>query len=146
MKKIAIFCAVCLAVIVVLLGRLAWSDYERRREAEAALSRIEDVRPPRLKVAETPGGARDPGAPQIVVSVAADGRIELNAEEAGTTGDIGPLRAKLEQILRGRGDHVGKAVVVRAAPEVKYVDVSKVVEAAKAAGADPVSLQPQDSR
>lgn len=146
MKKIAIFCAACLAVIVVLLARLAWSDYERRREAEAALSRIEDVRPPRFKVAETPGGAEGLGAPQLVVSVAADGRIELNAEEAGTTGDTGPLQAKLEQIIRGRAEHTGKAVIVRAERETKYAEVSKVVEAAKAAGAYPVSLETWDSK
>jgi biopolymer transport protein ExbD len=147
MKKIAVFCAACLAAIVLLLARLAWSDYERRREAEAALSQIETVRPPRFKVAETPGGvgAQD-AAPQIVVSVEADGRIELNAEESGTTADTGPLRAKLEEILRGRADQLGRAVVVRAAREVRYAEVSKVVEAARAAGADHVSLEARDSK
>ena len=147
MKKIAVFCAACLAAIVLLLARMAWSDYERRREAEAALSQIENVRPPRLRAAETPGGdgARD-AAPQIVVSVAADGRVELNAEEAGTTADTGPLRGKLEQMLRGRADHRGKAVVVRAAREAPYSEVSKAVEAARAAGANPVSLEVVDSK
>ena len=143
MKKIAIFCAACLAAIVILLARLAWSDYERRRDAEAALTRIEDVKPPRLQVAATPGAV---AAPQILVSVAADGRLELNTEEVGTTGDTRPLHAKLVQILRGQTPQLGRAVVVRAARETPYSEVSKVVEAARAAGANSVSLQAQDSK
>jgi len=147
MKKIAIFCAACLAVIVVLLAHRAWSDYGRRREAEDALLKFEAGRPPRFEVDASQGDAKyhDPAA-RLIVSVGTDGGIKLNDEGAGTTDDTGLLRAKLEQIFRERAEGSSRAVIVLAAPEVKYAEVSKVVEAAKTAGATPVSLHPQTSK
>lgn len=143
MKKIAIFCAACL--IMLLLAHGAWSDYERRREAKEALSEGSANRPPRFEVGVPADGAKiSETSDRAVVTVAADGRVKLNDEEAGTTADTGPLRAKLQQLFRERGEGRGGAVLVLASPEVKYADVSKVVEAARAAGADAVSLQPQD--
>lgn len=147
MKKLATIGVLCLVIIVALLSYQTWVDFTQRREAEAALSKIEAVQPPRFRVELPSDNAKyHDTAARLVVLVGADGGIKLNDLDAGTTDDTGLLRVKLEQIFRERDEGSSRAVIVLAAPEAKYAVVSKVVEVATAAGADPVSLQPRTSK
>lgn len=76
-----------------------------------------------------------------------EGRLKLNAQEAGTTSDTSRLRAKLEQYFRERGDRApGRTVFVKASRKLPYTEVTKVVDAAKGAGADPVGLEVADPK
>ena len=148
MKKLSIVSTACLVIIAAILVHQAWSQYKHRQEAEAALHHIGEVRPPRFQATVPPAGqsTTDPSG-QIIISVNDRGEIKLNGLEAGTTGDTGMFRAKLEQILRERtGQHPGKAVFVRAHYKVSYAEVEKVIDAAKRAGADPVGLQAGEMR
>lgn len=148
MKKLTIISTACLVIIAAILVHQTWSHYTHRREAEAALSNVEDIKPPRFQATVPPAGesTTDPSG-QIIVTVSDHGEIKLNGQEAGTTGDTNQLRAKLEQILRERaGQHPGKAVFVRAHHKVSYAEVEKVIDAARRAGADPVGLQAEEMR
>ncbi len=148
MKKLTIVSTACLVIIAAILVYQAWSQYKHRREAEAALQHVEDIRPPRFQATAPPDGESTiDTSGQIIVSVSEHGEIKLNDQVAGTTADTEQLRAKLEQVLRERAaHHIGKAVFVRTHHKVKYAEVAKVIDAAKRAGAGPVGLQAEEMK
>lgn len=95
----------------------------------------------------------------LVTAINPDLRVTLNTDPMGAVNDLDPLNQKLQQIFRLReeqyavkpgyetrsdlpmSERVEKTLMIKAAPGVKYGDVVKVIDAAKAAGADPIVLQ-----
>jgi biopolymer transport protein ExbD len=87
------------------------------------------------------------------VDIMKDNTLQLNQEPYGTIDDTSKLSAKIAEVLRFREEHPGpdvykfgtniveKTVFVKAPESYKYGDVVKVIDAVKAAGADPVGLQ-----
>jgi biopolymer transport protein ExbD len=160
-KNIALgIIALCLAILAGIAIYDKWSDYKRAKEAEAALVEMEQNKPPRF-VAKIPPGNADKRAESnsLVVSIDSEGRLRLNAEEAGTIDDLSQLRTKLAQVFQQRREqHIYKpgledatnvpeeeriemTVLVKAPHQMKYREVKKVLDAVKDAGANPVGLQ-----
>ena len=91
----------------------------------------------------------------ILVTVDAERRVFFRKEQVGTTDDVGPLKERVRQVIeknrqavRARGNEelikgVG-AVFICAQPDLSYRDVSKVIDALKEAGGDPIGLQTED--
>lgn len=96
----------------------------------------------------------------LVVAIDADGSLRLNAEERlGTANDTEPLIRRLEQIFELRrasgdvsegfadatgrpyNDRIERTVFIKAPMGTAYGVVVRVVDAAKLAGAFPISLQ-----
>lgn len=152
--------ALCLIILAGIALYDKWSDYRRAREAEAALADMERNKPPRF-VATIPPANKDnqDGADSLVVSVDDQGRIRLNADEAGTIDDLTQLQAKLAQVFKERREQqryrpglenttdipeeerIDRTVFVKTPRAMKYGMVVKVIDAVKGAGADPVELQ-----
>ncbi len=98
----------------------------------------------------------------LVVTIAPDLSIKLNADSYGSVNDTAPLAQKLlltfQQRKEQRAYKVGmearsdvkdderieKTVFVKAPRAAKYGDVVKVIDAIKGAGANPVGLQVDD--
>jgi len=98
----------------------------------------------------------------LVVSVAADLSIKLNADSMGSVNDVAPLAQRLALVFAQRKDQraykIGmenrtdlkeedrseKTVFVKAPRSLRYGDVVKVIDAIKGAGANPVGLQVDD--
>jgi biopolymer transport protein ExbD len=98
----------------------------------------------------------------LVVSIASDLSIKLNAESLGSVNDTAPLFLRLKQVFKERLDQrafkigfenrtdlkederIEKTVFVKAPRAAKYGDVVKVIDAIKGAGATPVGLQVDD--
>src|SRR5689334_23300394 len=98
----------------------------------------------------------------LVVSIAPDLSIKLNADSLGSVNDTAPLAQKLAQTFLQRKetraykigfetrsdlkeeDRIEKTVFVKAPRAAKYGDVVKVIDAIKGAGANPVGLQVDD--
>jgi biopolymer transport protein ExbD len=148
MKKLAVISTLCLVIIAAVVLYNQYSDYRRTKEAEAALANIEANKPQRYETEVPPGGPNGSSSSGgAVVWVGDDGRLMLNSQEAGTTSDTSQLRAKLEQYFRERGDHSpGRTVFVKASRNLPYTEITKVVDAAKGAGADPVGLQVEGAK
>jgi biopolymer transport protein ExbD len=149
MKKFVIsIITVSLAVIALTGLYMAWNHRQRAKEAEVALANSEANKPQRYKVEVPPDGSGESNSPdEIVVFIDDRGRLKLNSQEAGTTSDTSQLRAKLEQYFRERGDrYPGRMVFVKASSKLPYTEVTKVVDAAKGAGAEPVGLQVADPK
>jgi biopolymer transport protein ExbD len=149
MKKFVIgIITVSLAVIALTGLYIAWTNHQRTKEVEAALANSEANKPQRYKAEVPPEISNGSNSPdEIVVSVDDGGRLKLNSEEAGTTSDTSQLRAKLEQYFRERGDpYSGRMVFVKASSKLPYTEVTKVVDAAKGAGAEPMGIQVADPK
>ena len=98
----------------------------------------------------------------LVVSIAPDLSIKLNADSLGSVNDTVPLATRLRQVFDLRiqqraykigvesatnlkeEDKIEKTVFVKAPRAAKYGDVVKVIDAIKGAGASPVGLQVDD--
>ena len=98
----------------------------------------------------------------LVVSIAPDLSIKLNADNMGSVNDTAPLAQRLRQVFDLRiqkraykiglegatnlkeEDRIEKTVFVKAPRAAKYGDVVKVIDAIKGAGASPVGLQVDD--
>jgi biopolymer transport protein ExbD len=98
----------------------------------------------------------------LVVSIASDLSIKLNAESLGSVNDTAPLAQRLRLVFDQRKDQraykigfenrtelkeedrIEKTVFVKAPRAAKYGDVVKVIDAIKGAGASPVGLQVDD--
>jgi biopolymer transport protein ExbD len=98
----------------------------------------------------------------LVVSIAPDLSIKLNADSLGSVNDTVPLATRLRQVFDQRiqqraykigvesvpnlkeEDKIEKTVFVKAPRAAKYGDVVKVIDAIKGAGASPVGLQVDD--
>ena len=98
----------------------------------------------------------------LVVSIAPDLSIKLNADSLGSVNDTAPLAQKLALTFKERiqtraykigfetrsdlkeEDRIEKTVFVKAPRATKYGDVVKVIDAIKGAGANPVGLQVDD--
>jgi|SRR5687768_12443860 len=98
----------------------------------------------------------------LVVSVAADLSIKLNADSMGSVNDVAPLAQRLALVFAQRKDQraykigmenrtdlkeedrIEKTVFVKAPRSLRYGDVVKVIDAIKGAGANPVGLQVDD--
>jgi biopolymer transport protein ExbD len=144
MKKLTIgVITVSLAIIASVMSYRLWSDYRQARQAESALAHLEDQKPQRVKAELPPDGRMTSLSPtRLVVSLDAGGMLKLNEEEAGTISDLSQLRTRLEHIFRERGEQQPeRTVFVRIPRSVKYTEASKVIDAAKQAGAHPVGLQ-----
>jgi len=79
--------------------------------------------------------------------------ITLNNENFGDVSDTEKLNAKLNEIFRERENNgvfregtneVEKTIFIKSPKSVRYGDVVKVIDAAKAAGASPIGLQIDD--
>jgi len=98
----------------------------------------------------------------LVVSIAPDLSIKLNADSLGSVNDTAPLAQKLLLTFQQRKDQraykigmetrtdlkeedrIEKTVFVKAPRSLRYGDVVKVIDAIKGAGANPVGLQVDD--
>jgi biopolymer transport protein ExbD len=69
----------------------------------------------------------------VVVSVNADGSLQINQEST----DITLLGPRLEEIFKTRAERV---VFVRGDPNLEFQEVAKVIDVAKGAGIDKVGL------
>ena len=107
--------------------------------------------------------ARVPGAPRLdspatphphtlVVSIGSDLAIDLNGERTGASAVAAePLSERLRQVFAERArngatsssdpSRIESTVFIKAPRSLSYGNVAMVVDAVKAAGADPVSLQ-----
>lgn len=79
--------------------------------------------------------------------------ITLNNESFGDVSDTDKLNSKLAEIFRERtnngvfrenSNEIEKTVFIKSPKSVRYGDVVKVIDAAKAAGASPIGLQIDD--
>lgn len=89
------------------------------------------------KVPEKP---RDPEAipyDNLVVSIARDNSYQLNQTKAQS---LSELNALLHEALDGRPPD-RKAVFVKGAPNLRYGQVSEVIDTVKESGAAPIGLQ-----
>jgi biopolymer transport protein ExbD len=98
----------------------------------------------------------------LVVTIASDLSIKLNADSFGSVNDTTALSQRLLQVFQQRKeqraykvgmetrsdvkeeDRIEKTVFVKAPRATKYGDVVKVIDAIKGAGANPVGLQVDD--
>ena len=98
----------------------------------------------------------------LVVSIATDLSIKLNADAAGSVNDVAPLAQRLQLVFAQRkeqraykigmetrtdlkeDERIEKTVFVKAPRSLKYGEVVKVIDAIKGAGANPVGLQVDD--
>ncbi|MDM7924039.1 MAG: biopolymer transporter ExbD [Pyrinomonadaceae bacterium] len=94
----------------------------------------------------------DPHPHTLVVSIGRDLAIDLNGERTGaSTRSADVLSERLRQIFAERArngatsakdpSRVESTVFIKAPKSISYGNVAFVVDAVKAAGADPVSLQ-----
>jgi biopolymer transport protein ExbD len=149
MKKFVIGIITASLLVVAFTGLYnVWTDYRRAKVAEVALANAEANKPPRFSVEVTPSDSAGSNSHDgAVVSVDDNGRLKLNSQEAGTTNDTSQLRAKLEQYFRERGgNYPGRTVFIKASSKLPYTEVTKIIDAAKDAGANPVGLQVADPK
>ena len=79
----------------------------------------------------------------LLVSIGVLDRLQLNREPMGNTVDPATLTETLSKIFQQRKEHE-KAVVIKALRSTRYAEVVRVIDAAKGAGANPISLQIDD--
>jgi len=81
----------------------------------------------------------------LLVSVAADGKVQLNKEPMGNTEDTASLTTALTQIFRQReAERLEKTLVIKARYSTNYGPVVRLLDAARGAGANPIVLQIDD--
>jgi biopolymer transport protein ExbD len=82
-----------------------------------------------------------------VVSFGSDSRIRLNNEELDATIDNSVnLTERLREVFRQRdeNDNGERTVFIKAPGSLDYGSVARLIDAVKAGGADPISLQIDD--
>jgi biopolymer transport protein ExbD len=148
---------------------VAACDQVRKIESARAgllVNRVRDDWPSRLVVELPPVPDPNPDLSKLkpnplilVAAITPDLKVMLNTEPMGEVNDLDPLNQKLQQIFRLRteqfavrqgyetrsdlpmSERIEKTLIIKAAKSVKYGDVVKVIDAAKAAGAHPIVLQ-----
>lgn len=90
----------------------------------------------------------------LVVAISKETKgITLNNEPFGDVSDTEKLNNKLAEIFRERtnngvfrenSNEIEKTIFIKSPKSVRYGDVVKVIDAAKAAGASPIGLQIDD--
>ena len=89
----------------------------------------------------------------LVVTIDNNQKIKLNADDMGTVSDTSNLSATLSQTFKERENggvfregtnEVEKTIFIKAPRASRYNDVVKVIDAVKAAGAQPIGLQIDD--
>jgi biopolymer transport protein ExbD len=90
----------------------------------------------------------------LVVAINKETRgITLNNEPFGDVTDTDPLNTKLRELFKDRENNgvlregtneVEKTIFIKSPKSVRYGDVIRVIDAAKAAGATPIGLQIDD--
>ncbi len=90
----------------------------------------------------------------LVVAINKETRaVTLNNEPFGDVSDTDALGNKLREVFKGRENEgafregtneIEKTVFIKSPKSVRYGDVVKVIDAAKAAGASPIGLQIDD--
>ena len=90
----------------------------------------------------------------LVVAISKETRgISLNNEPFGDVSDTDKLKNRLLEIFKERENNgvfregtneVEKTIFIKSPKSVRYGDVVKVIDAAKAAGASPIGLQVDD--
>ncbi len=90
----------------------------------------------------------------LVVAINKETRgVTLNNEAYGDVSDTDALGNKLREVFKGRENEgafregtneIEKTVFIKSPKSVRYGDVVKVIDAAKAAGASPIGLQIDD--
>lgn len=90
----------------------------------------------------------------LVVAINKETRgVTLNNEPFGDVSDTEKLGNKLREVFKGRENEgafregtneIEKTVFIKSPKSVRYGDVVKVIDAAKAAGASPIGLQVDD--
>lgn len=102
----------------------------------------------------------DPRLDNLVVTIKADGTLELNKiGDMGTVDDTGKLSTELTRIFRARKENhayrfdmlnrsdladvarIQKTVFVKAPKAMAYGEVAKVIDGIRGAGAEPIGLQ-----
>lgn len=86
----------------------------------------------------------------LIISFEKNKSIKINSERSGKLSDIEPLKKKLREIFRYR-EEKGiidensrkpiKAVMLKAPRTAKYGEVTRIVDALKESGVDPIILQ-----
>ena len=121
---------------------------------------ITPVKPSRFE-AKVPAEPKDqqnlevkPNPLTLVVAINKDTKaVTLNNEPAGDVSDASMLTGKLEEIFKAREtngvfregtNEVEKTIFIKSPTSVRYGDVVKVIDAAKAAKATPIGLQIDD--
>lgn len=108
-----------------------------------------------VKLPEDPSKVKivKPNPLTLFASLSSDGKIRINAEEAGSIADTNSLQTTLGHVFKGREDsgvfregtnEVEKAVFIKAPLSAKYGDVVKLIDAVAGAGANPITLQIDD--
>lgn len=112
-----------LLIIFMVVTPMKPSSFDARIPSEPQSDRSVDVNPDTL-----------------VVSSSSDGTIRINRE---TTGDVS---ARLQEIFRLREENANRerTVFIKAPTALDYGSVAKLIDAVKAGGADPISLQIDD--
>ena len=90
----------------------------------------------------------------LVVAINKETRaVTINNEPYGDVSDTDSLGNKLREVFKGRENEgafregtneIEKTVFIKSPKSVRYGDVVKVIDAAKAAGASPIGLQIDD--
>jgi len=90
----------------------------------------------------------------LVVAISKETKgITLNNDPFGDVSDTDKLNAKLREIFKERENNgvfrentneVEKTIFIKSPKSIRYGDVIKVIDAAKAAGASPIGLQVDD--
>ena len=90
----------------------------------------------------------------LVIAISKETKgITLNNEPFGDVSDTDKLNAKLREVFKERenqgvfregSNEIEKTIFIKSPKSVRYGDVVKVIDAAKAAGASPIGLQIDD--
>lgn len=103
-----------------------------------------------------PEDAQNPPRPNpltLVVTVDNNQKVKLNNEDMGDVTDTSNLSGRLSSIFKERENggvfregtnEVEKTIFIKAPRASRYTDVVKVIDAVKAAGAQPIGLQIDD--
>ncbi len=109
----------------------------------------------KTKVPQAPSNELSSNIDTLVVAISNDNSLRINREEnLGTVDDPAKITEKLIEVFRSRQanyiiasldeESVPRTVFIKAPRGINYGSVAKVVDAVKAAGADPISLQIDD--
>ena len=85
----------------------------------------------------------------LVVTIQPDRTLKLNNElDMGTVDDLSPLALRLKTLFEARTRNYSyrpeKTVFIKAPRNLRYGDVTRVLDGLKATGADPIGLQLDD--
>jgi biopolymer transport protein ExbD len=128
-----------LIIIFMVITPLKPSRFEAKVPAEPKDEPVANVKPNPLT---------------LVIAVSKETRgITLNNDPFGDVSDTDKLNTRLKEIFKDRENNgvfregtneVEKTVFIKSPKSIRYGDVVRVIDAAKAAGASPVGLQIDD--